>query len=133
MTITPKQYATALLESVRGKEGKELAAVLDNFTAVLVRNNDISKTVKILAIFSSLWNKEHGIIEVKVITAKQLEKSELDAIGSALARTTKAKTAIVSGTTNKEIIGGAIIRYGDTVIDQSIRTKINDLTNAIKH
>lgn len=133
MIITPKQYATALLESVRGKEGKDLAAVLDNFTAALIRNNDVSKTEKILAAFSSLWNKEHGIIEVEVITAEQMEKTELDAIGSSLARRENAKTAIVSGTTDKKIIGGAVIRYGDTVIDQSIRTKINDLTNAIKH
>ena len=132
MKITPKQYATGLLRAIRNKQATETATIIDSFVAMLAKNNDMVKADKIIAAFSALWNTEHGIITSEITATKDLDKETRDAIRAFVLRTSGASVVEESEKIDGTLLGGTVIRYEDTVMDYSIKTKINDLISAIK-
>ena len=132
MKITPKQYATGLFQAIRNKQATETTTIIDSFVAMLAKNNDIVKVDKIIAAFSALWNTEHGIITSEITAAKDLDKETRDAIRAFVLRTSGASVVEESEKIDGTLLGGTVIRYEDTVMDYSIKTKISDLISAIK-
>ncbi len=132
MKVTPKTYANSLFESTLGKDDYEVKKIVDNFTDLLIKNNDLSKARKVTQIFSSLWNKENGIIESEVISARKLDTDSLNSIKDFLITQSKAKKILVKEKINKDILGGVIIKYDDKILDNSLKTKIKDLNMSIK-
>lgn len=132
MKITPKLYAAGLLQALHNKQGAEIIAVIDAFVALLIKNNDIAKADKIIAAFLALWNKEHGIIASEITTAKKLDKETKDSLESFLLKRSGARAVEIQEKIDSDVLGGVVIRYDDTVLDYSIKTKISDLISAIK-
>ncbi len=71
-----------------------------------------------------------NVIEVTVTSAAPLGKEQEDRISKALrarlGRDVKLETAI-----DENLIGGAVIRAGDVVIDGSLRARLDGLSNAL--
>ena len=132
MKISPKLYATGLLQALHNKQEAEAAAIIDAFVALLARNNDTAKTDRIIAAFSDLWNKEHKIIASEITTARELDTGTRDSLKSFLLTRSGAREVEMKEKIDTEVLGGAIIRYDDTVLDFSVKTKISDLISAIK-
>lgn len=132
MKITPKLYATGLLQALHNKQEAEIAPIIDAFVALLIKNNDIAKADKIIAAFLALWNKEHGIITSEITTAKKLDKETKDSLESFLLKQSGARAVEIQEKIDSDVLGGVVIRYDDTVLDYSVKTKISDLISAIK-
>ena len=130
--ITPKDYAIGLIESVRGKRNDEIKIVADKFVSLLVENNDLSKSQKIIDTFSSLWNKENKIVESEITTTEKLDDKALNSLKSFLIEVSGAKEAVINEKIDRDILGGAIIKYDDKVLDKSLKTKVKKLNNLIK-
>jgi len=127
MKIRQKQYAESLYQAVQGKDQGEIKELVKNFIKILVRNNDISKTEKILNEFSRIWNLKAGVLEAEVVSARKLDPPILWALNSYLIKLSKAKKIILNNKINKNILGGVIIRFGDKVIDGSLKMSLNEL------
>lgn len=132
MKVTPKEYAIGLFSSTSGKDDNEIKKIVNNFVDLLIKNNDLSQTDKISQIFSSLWNKENGIVESEVTTVKKLDPELLASLKNFLITESKAREVIIRETTDKSILGGVIIKYNDKILDRSLKTKIKNLSNSIK-
>lgn len=132
MKATPKQYAMGLLLAVRGKKDDDVRVIADAFAKLLVQNNNTSKADLIFEVFSLLWDKEHGIVESRITTARKLDADTTDRLKVFLSRLTGAREIKMEEKIDSSALGGAIIRYGDTVMDYSVKTKISDLNSAIK-
>ena len=76
--------------------------------------------------FIELYNIYHGIIEVDVHSASEMESNQLQSLINKLEVVTgkkvKARTAV-----RDELIGGALVRIDDTVIDGTVKYKLNEL------
>lgn len=132
MIITSKDYATSLIRATKSKTEKEIKSVINNFVDLLIQNNDMSRTSKILDIFSTLWNKENNIVEAEIIAARKLDQGAIDSLGNFIIKLSGAKKVKIAEKINEDILGGAIIRYEDKIIDKSLKTKIKNLSNSIK-
>ena len=132
MKITPKFYATGLFQALHGKQEAGIASLIDAFVALLAKNNDIAKADRIVAAFTEIWNKEHGIIVSEITTAKKMDKETKDSLESFLLKRSGARAVEIQERISGDLLGGAVIRYEDTVLDYSIKTKISDLISAIK-
>lgn len=80
--------------------------------------------------FITLYNVHVGILEIKIMTAFELEKAQLDKIVKAISTST-GKTIKHTVQVDKSLIGGIAIKYGDTVIDGSVRNKLEQLTGLL--
>lgn len=127
MKISSRQYARTLMELIRGKNEKEAKALIERFVAQLVCNKDIKKSKDIIRRFNNIWNKESGQMDAIVTTGKELAKQDEAAIKIYIREKAGVKEVVLKKEVDDAIIGGAVIRYGDYIIDGSLRTKLINL------
>ncbi len=131
MKITVKQYALSLYETVGGKSAAEVKDIVKKFVELLAEKNQLSKSEKIIAEFLKIWNDKHGIVEAQAVSASHLDKETVKLLKSYVTKLSGAKEVIMTEKTDKDILGGVIIRYGDKVVDGSLKTQLEDLKNKL--
>jgi len=129
MKITVKQLALSLYEVVDGKTSVQVKAVIEKFVEFLAGKNMLAKADKIAAQFVKIWNEKHGIIKAEVATANSLDKASLKLLEDYITKLSGAKEILISEKIDKNIFGGIIIKYGDRVVDGSLRTTLEELKN----
>lgn len=78
--------------------------------------------------FIDLYNEHMGIIRVDVTSAYELGEKQKSALRDELAQKTGKKVEM-DITVNQNLIGGLVVKIGDTVIDGSVKHKIRMLKN----
>lgn len=133
MKYSSKQYAKAFYESLCDKEKEESRDLIKNFVSLVVANGDIKKMDNIIDEFNKIWDKKKGIIEVEISSAKKIDDETLDTLRSYLKEKLKALEIKVNEKQNKFLLGGAVLKYKDKIIDGSIRTRIKNLEADLKN
>ena len=112
-----------------------VAELTMNFLMVLIRHNRMGLLPRIIEKYSQLWDAERRCYPVKVTVSHPLEPAEAErltqTIGAALGGTARLELAV-----DPAILGGAVIRCGDRVIDNSVhnrlRTAVKTIMNQVK-
>ena len=102
-----------------------------NFVRLLAENNRMKLLADISGIYEELRAEAEGEIEANVVSAFELTDEQRDKIAAGLAKRLDRKVRIVS-TVDKDLIGGAIIRAGDLVIDGSVKGRLEKMTHAVE-
>ena len=131
MKISAKQYALALYELIKGKDKKELDQILDNFIREIINAGFSSKFDLILENFNKVWNEKNNEVEAKIVSARELEKSEQNFITNMIKEKTKAKKVSLDMKIDPLIIGGMKIEYNGKVLDLSFREKLKQLKSEL--
>lgn len=76
--------------------------------------------------FIEAYNTHAGIIDVEVVFASEPDTAQISAIRKSLEAKT-GKTVRVSTSVSPGLIGGIMVRMDDTVIDGSVRNKLQKL------
>jgi len=111
--------------------GDEIIGQVKNFIAILAENKRIRLMPEIVTLFETLKANQEMKVDVNVISAFPLS----DALQEKLAASLKAKLqreVVLHSETDKSLIGGAVIRAGDLVIDGSVRGKLAKLSESMK-
>lgn len=132
MKITAKQYSEALYESVQGKNKNEVKKAVEEFASVLRANNDLGQKDKIIARFTKLYNQKEGIVEAEVSSASELGSGTKKTLKDYIKKISQAEKVEVKEIEDKSIIGGTVIKYGDKILDASLRTRIRALRSELK-
>jgi F-type H+-transporting ATPase subunit delta len=101
-----------------------------NFLKLLLEYDRISVLPEIAAHFAALKAKIENTVDVTVTSAAPLSASEQQAIVAALKKRLGSEVKLTTEV-NEKLIGGAVIRAGDVVIDGSLRSRLEGLTNAL--
>ena len=119
------EYKSRLVEKIFS--GKLEGLTLD-FLLVVIKRSRTLFLPAIIAAYNELWETHNGRCRVKVTVPMAMDSGEAaelaEKIAAAINRRVKMELAV-----DPSIIGGAIIRYGDMVIDNTVRSR---LRNAIK-
>lgn len=78
--------------------------------------------------FINLYNAHQGIIKVEVLSAMELDKKQTKSLQNELAESTGKKVEM-DLSVDESLVGGLIVKIGDTVIDGSVKHKIRMLKN----
>ena len=124
--LTQGDRAT-MIETVVGDEMDDHSR---NFIRLLSENNRIGLLPDIFGLYESLRAEAEGEIEATVTSAFELTDSQRASIADALSKRLDRNVQIVS-VVDKELIGGAIIRAGDLVIDGSLKGRIENMERAV--
>jgi len=127
MKITAKKYAQALFESTEGKSKNESEKIISRFVNILVENKDLKKAEKVINCFGKIWNENHAIAAVDVVTAEEADDNLVRSLNVYVAKMFKAKNVEISRKVDKSIIGGIIIRHHDTIYDGSLKSRLYSL------
>lgn len=127
MKITASQYAQALFEISQEKKEKDLDKAIVGFWRQLLVNQDSRLLESILAKFEEIWNKENGIIRVKIFSREKIKETLKEKIRKFIKRNYEAKEVILENYLNPSLKGGIILKIGDEVIDGSLKQKIRRL------
>lgn len=111
--------------------GDELDAKGKNFISLLAENKRLVLLPQIAQLYDALKANQEKSVDVEITTAFEIS-SEIatklaEALKARLQREIKLATSV-----DVSLIGGAIIRAGDTVIDSSIRGKLSKLAESMK-
>ncbi len=111
--------------------GPELNDRGRRFVQVLATNKRLTLLPEIQVQFEALRAEEQATLDVTVTSAYPLSEQELERLKSALSRRFDRDVSMVSDV-DASLIGGAVIRAGDTVIDGSLKGRINKLAETIQ-
>jgi len=127
MKIKPNEYAKILFEITKDKEESEVPGILKGFISLVARNNDLKKADEIIKHYSEIYNNEHGIAEVELKSARQLSQVSQKAIEKYVYELTGAENVIINSEVDKKVLGGFILKYGSTIIDASLKNRLDKL------
>lgn len=101
-----------------------------DFLCVLARRNRLNFLYGIQDRYLSLMDQYHNIRRIEVTLAKPPDDARLEAIRSDLATALGAEVKLAVQI-DPDILGGVIIKKGDTVIDNSVRSILNRTVSAV--
>jgi F-type H+-transporting ATPase subunit delta len=102
-----------------------------NFVRLLIANDRLTLLPEILAQFVQLKNGLEGVVEAEIRTAFPLDNQQLSGLVASLERRFKRRIQ-PRVSQDKELIGGVRITVGDTIIDGSVRGKLENMATTLK-
>jgi F-type H+-transporting ATPase subunit delta len=104
--------------------------ILVNFLKLLIENHRMPVIFRVRRGFDELWLAENKRLPVQVTSAVALDSSTVDQIGARIAEQTGQKIDITS-TVEPDILGGLVIRVGNSILDASIRNRLEQLRKQV--
>jgi F-type H+-transporting ATPase subunit delta len=117
--VTPEQLAQLFVD-IGGEGLSEHGA---NFVRTLAENGRLAYLPGISSLFDGMKDEAQGMADVTVTSAAALDAAQQQKLSAALEKRLKRKVRLHTQI-DPELIGGAVIRAGDLVIDGSLSTRL---------
>jgi len=101
-----------------------------NFIKVLAENDRISLLPDIAVLYHHYQAEAEGTVDAQLISALEVSDQQVEAISASLAKRL-GKNISMTTSIDETLIGGAVIRAGDMVIDGSVRGRLEKLSNTL--
>jgi F-type H+-transporting ATPase subunit delta len=120
--VTPKQLAQLVSEIA----GDSLDEDGKNFVSTLAENRRLGYLPEISKLFDALKDASEGVVDVTVTSAAPIDEQQQRVLSEALRKRLKRDVRLHTET-DASLIGGAVLRAGDLVIDGSLRTRLEQI------
>jgi len=117
--ISRQELADLLIEIA----GDRLDAAGRNLVRLLAEGRRLVLLPDIAAQYDELRAQAEGTIEARLITAQPVDATACDKIAAALSKRLNRKVTLTAET-DPSLLGGAVVRAGDLVIDGSVRGRL---------
>lgn len=111
--------------------GDELNDRARKLTQVLAHNKRLDLIEELREQYERLRAAEEQTLDVEVVSAFPLTDEQSAAIARALTAR-YAKTVNLTSVVDQTLLGGAVIRAGDTIIDGSVRGRLDKLAESLQ-
>jgi F-type H+-transporting ATPase subunit delta len=130
LTKSPSLTSADLASLIIDVAGARLDAGMQNFVRVLAENHRLLLLPEIAAHYESLRSAVENTVDVDVVSAVPLDAAQSDklerALGKRLKRVVRMQTSVDPG-----LLGGAVVRAGDLVIDGSLKGRLERLATEL--
>ena len=127
----PRRTPARQVELMLDLCGEPTAPDLSNFLRTLADNGRLGVLPEIALAYEQLRDEAEGRIEVEVRSAEPLDDALRATLKKALERRLQREVEL-QNVIDSDLIGGAIIRAGDLVIDGSVHGRLQGLAAALK-
>ena len=124
--INNQQLADLIIEVA----GEGLSKTGRNLVRVLAENERLAEMAGVAAVFEQERDRVEGRSHVQVTSAFSLSDTQQKSIAESMSKRLGTEVDI-SVTVDDALIGGVVIRAGDTVIDASLRGRLNQLGQSL--
>lgn len=129
--ISAKKYAVVLHEATKDLTKEEAEKVIANFIKILVRNRHLKNVKKITAEYAAHCNELEGIVEAEITAAHALSHTALEDFKKQIKKMQSAKHVVIKEKIDKNLLGGFIVKIGDTVLNASIANQLSLLKQSL--
>ena len=109
-------------------ENFKLEILFKNFLNFLIVKRRFFYLEKILISFNEICSKKRGELKAEIKSAKKLSQEEIDKITEELSNNFKSKIKL-NYNHDQSLIGGLVVQIGSTMIDTSIKNKLQQIEN----
>jgi F-type H+-transporting ATPase subunit delta len=124
--LTPSQYAQVLYKTTLGLAEKDIPDAISAFLHMLHRHQSLKQVEKIVAAFVLHIKNVAGIKQVNIKSARPLPKAVVEKIAKSFGESTEVFTVV-----DKSVIGGIVVREGNTILDASVRGQLERLEQVL--
>ncbi|MBZ2169529.1 MULTISPECIES: F0F1 ATP synthase subunit delta [Marinobacter] len=110
--------------------GEEATDQVRNFFSVLAGNQRLALLPEIAVLFNTYRADLERTVDIDVTSAFELTDEQQQKLAQALSEKLERKVSLAASL-DKSLIGGAVIRTGDLVIDASVRGKLKKLVETL--
>ena len=124
--LTTEKKANIVIDICEGKlneHGK-------NFVHILAENKRLSLLPEIACLFEHLKAEQEKTLDVEVVSARAWDAQQTNTLSESL-RKRFDRNIELNCVVDEKLLGGIVIRAGDTVIDGSVRGKLTRLSDAM--
>jgi F-type H+-transporting ATPase subunit delta len=101
-----------------------------NFLDLLLDNHRMPVIFRVRREYDRLWEDAHDLLPVQITSAVELDPSIAERIGDEIGRQT-GRTVELTSTVDPDVIGGIVLRVGNSILDASIRTRLENLRKQV--
>jgi ATP synthase F1 delta subunit len=103
---------------------------LTNFLELLLENHRMPVVFRVRREFDRLWEEANDLLPVLITSAVALDESVSRRIGDEIGRQTGKQVELTS-TVDPDVIGGIVLRVGNSILDASIRNRLDTLRKQV--
>jgi len=111
--------------------GERLPPVLVRFLGLLVEKRRESLLAEIAVAWRELLDERANRTTATLVSAAEIDDETREAIRAALEKST-GKSVVLEHEIEPAMIGGVILRFGDTVVDGSVRRRLGEIRNRLR-
>jgi F-type H+-transporting ATPase subunit delta len=130
LTKSPQWSAGDLADLIIDVAQPGLEAGMQNFVRVLAENHRLLLLPEIAAHYEALRSAVENTVNVEVISAVALDAAQRDRLSAALSTRLKRQVRMQTSV-DATLLGGALVRAGDLVIDGSLKGRLERLATEL--
>ena len=100
--------------------------VFVNFLELLIENHRMPVIFRAREQYERLWEEENRTLPVEITSAIPLDRETTESLGRTIGERADRKVTLATRV-DPEIIGGIIVRVGNSILDASIRNRLEQL------
>ena len=106
----------------------KIEILFKNFLSFLIAKRRLFYLEKILNRFNEICSEKRGELKAEIKSAKELTQEEISKITDELSNNFKSKIKL-NYSHDQSLIGGLVVQVGSTMIDTSIKNKLQQIEN----
>ncbi len=114
----------AVIEKIAARLGA--SKIIRNFLFVIADHRRTHLIPEVIAAFHEVIRQRQGVAEAEVSSAVELSAAQKKEMATTLARLTGKKIE-TRYALDPALLGGAVVRIGDTIYDGSLRSRLNEM------
>ncbi len=97
-----------------------------NFLELLIENHRMPVIFRIRAEYERLWEQENRVLPVEITSAIELDRETTETLGRTIGERAGRKVTLAARV-DPDILGGIVVRVGNSILDASIRNRLEQL------
>ncbi len=103
---------------------------LMNFLKLLIENHRMPVIYRLRREYERLWEQENRLLPVVLTSAVELDEQTVKDLGERIGQRT-GNTVELTTRVEPDIIGGIVVRVGNSILDASIRNRLEQLRTQV--
>ncbi len=101
-----------------------------NFLGLLIENHRMPVIFRVRHEYERLWDQENKVLPVEITSAIELDQATTESLGRTIGERAGRKVTL-SAHVDPEILGGIVVRIGNSILDASIRNRLEQLRRQV--
>jgi ATP synthase F1 delta subunit len=101
-----------------------------NFLSLLIENHRMPVIFRIRQRYERLWEEENRMLSVDITSAIELDAATTESLGRRIGERAGRKVKLAAHV-DPDILGGIVLRVGNSILDASIRNRLEQLRRQV--